>query len=52
MKEKYSPMEPIKVGTEVTFIVGKSVFESLKPHIKRKMGQEVMHFYSLFDRNR
>lgn len=52
MKERYTPMEPIKIGTEVTFTVGKAVFESVKPHLKRRMAQNIMQLYELLDRNR
>jgi hypothetical protein len=51
MKERYTPMEPLKVGTDVTIIVGKTVFEAVKPHLKRKMEQNIMQFYALLDRN-
>jgi hypothetical protein len=51
MKERYTPTEPLKVGAEVTFAAGREIFEVIRPHLKKKMAQDFMKFYSLFDRS-
>jgi len=41
MKEKYTPIEPIKTGIKVTSIIASSVFETVKPRIKEKVARDV-----------
>ena len=37
MKEKYSPIIPLKKGVEVTGLITKTVYEAVKPYYKRRL---------------
>ena len=48
MKERYTLAEPFKVGMEVTLLFGKTVFEAVKPQLKRKLARDGAQFVQLF----
>ena len=37
MKEKYIPTQSLKKGIEITELIGKNVYEAVKPRLKRQL---------------